>query len=338
MIKKYYILSLMALVLMFNSVRAQHYQFSQFYAAPSYLNPAFTGANVCSRIAINYRNQWNSIPGGFTSYQITADHSLKKYNSGTGIQFFNDKAGVGGLKTTQLNLLYAYDIRINKVYGARAGISFGGVQRSIDYTSLVFGDQIARGGSTSTVDDISILRKVYVDMAAGGLFYNSTWFVGFATNHLNRPNQSLQGNESALPMEFKLHGGYKFTFDGDESNGNKKNPQRNNVTVTASYKKQSKFNQLDLGLYYSKNYLVLGVWYRGLPFFRPVPGYRNNDALVFIAGVAVEKFRIGYSYDVTISKLTNVSSGGTHELSIAYQFCDQKRKKKKNILISCPKF
>jgi type IX secretion system PorP/SprF family membrane protein len=337
-IKKNYILALLLSLLIFDQGKAQHYQFSQFYAAPTYLNPAFTGANVCSRISINYRNQWNTIPGGFTTYQVTADHSLKKLNSGIGLQFFNDKAGVGGLRTTQINLLYAYDIRINKTYGARAGLSFGGVQRSIDYSSLVFGDQIARGGSSTTVDDISIQRKFYVDMAAGGLFYNSTWWVGLAANHLNRPNQSLQGNESALPLELKLHGGYKFIFDGDESNGTKKNPNRNNIIVTANYKKQAKFNQLDLGLYYSKNYIVMGVWYRGLPFFKPVPDYRNNDAMVFIVGLSVEKFRVGYSYDVTISKLTNPSSGGTHEISIAYQFCDQKRKKKKNILISCPKF
>jgi type IX secretion system PorP/SprF family membrane protein len=337
-IKKYYIVALLFVLLVCDQIKAQHYQFSQFYAAPTYLNPAFTGANVCSRFSVNYRNQWNTIPGGFTTYQVTADHSLKKLNSGIGIQFYSDKVGVGGLRTTQVNLLYAYDIRINKTYGARAGISFGGVQRSIDYSSLVFGDQIARGGSATTVDNISIQRKFYVDMAAGGLFYNSTWFVGLSANHLNKPNQSLQGNESALPTEIKLQGGYKFVFDGDESNGSKKNPNRNNVTITANYKRQAKFNQLDLGLYYSKNYLVLGAWYRGIPFWKPVPDYVNNDAMVFIVGVAVEKFRIGYSYDVTISRLTNVSSGGTHEISISYQFCDQKRKKKKNILISCPKF
>lgn len=338
MIRKSYIFAQLFSVLVCNEIKAQHYQFSQFYAAPTYLNPAFTGANVCSRFSANYRNQWNTIPGGFTTYQVTADHSLKKLNSGIGLQFFSDKAGVGGLKTTQVNLLYAYDIRVNKVYGARAGLSVGGVQRSIDYTSLIFGDQIARGNSSTTLDDISIQRRFYMDLGAGGLFYNSTWWVGVSGNHLGRPDQSLQGSQSRLPMELKLHGGYKFVFDGDESNGSKKNPERNNIIITANYKRQAKFNQLDLGFYYSKNYLVMGVWYRGLPFFKPVPDYRNNDAAIFIVGLAVEKFRVGYSYDVTISRLTNPSSGGTHEVSISYQFCDQKRKKKKNILISCPKF
>ena len=245
---------------------------------------------------------------------------------------------MGSLKTTQFNLLYSYEIKINKVYGARAGISVGGVQRSIDYSALVFGDQIARGGAANTLDNVSTLRKMYIDMAAGGLFYNENAWIGFSANHLNNPNQSLQGSESRLPIELKLHGGYKFTFEGDESNGSKQNPHRNSITITANYKKQSKFNQIDLGLYYSKNYIVFGLWYRGIPLFKPVEGYRNNDAFIIIAGVIVEKFRIGYSYDCTISKLTNVNTAGTHEVSMSYQFCNSKRKKKKNVLISCPKF
>lgn len=317
---------------------AQHYQFSQFYAAPTYLNPAFVGANACSRLSLNYRNQWNAIPGTYTTYQVTLDHTARKYNSGFGLQFFSDKAGLGNLKTNQINLLYSYEVKLGKLYAARAGISIGGVQRSVDYSALTFGDQIARGGASQTVDDISVYRKIYADLAAGVLFYSQEWWAGFSVNHMNRPNQAFQGTQSVLPAEFKLHGGYKFAFDGDESNSSKKNPERKNITVTANYKKQSKFNQIDLGMYYSRNYVVFGLWYRGIPLFRPVPDYRNNDAIVFLFGVAVDKFRIGYSYDVTLSKLTNVSTAGSHEVSMSYQFCNFKKKKKKNILISCPKF
>jgi len=336
--KFYHIFIVMTVLLTTEITNAQHYQFSQFYAAPTYLNPAFTGANACSRLALNYRNQWSSIPGTFTTYQVTLDHSVKKFNSGFGLQFFSDKAGSGNLKTTQFNLLYAYEIKINKTYGARAGLMVGGLQRSIDYGALTFGDQIARGGASNTVDNVSTLRRFYVDMAAGGIVYNTDAWLGFSANHLNNPNQSLQGNESRLPLELKLHGGYKFIFDGDESNSTKKNPARNSITLTSNYKKQAKFNQMDFGFYYSKNYAVLGLWYRGIPLFRPIPEYRNNDAIVFILGVIVEKFRIGYSYDCTLSKLTNVNTAGTHEISMSYQFCNPKKKKKKNVLISCPKF
>ena len=64
------------------SMKAQHYQFSQFYAAPTHLNPAFAGAHVCSRFTMNYRSQWAGIPGGFTTYQAAFDHYFRRTKSG----------------------------------------------------------------------------------------------------------------------------------------------------------------------------------------------------------------------------------------------------------------
>lgn len=334
-IKYFYLINFLVCLV---SARAQHYQFSQFYSAPTYLNPAFTGANACSRLGINYRNQWNGIPGTFTTYQITYDHMLTKYNSGFGLQLYSDKAGSGSLRTTQFNLLYAYELKINREFGARAGFSLGGAQRSIDFKGLTFGDQIARGGASNTVENTTDNNRFYADIGAGILGFTSNAWLGFSVNHLNTPNQSLLGNESRLPMEFKLHSGYKFAFDGDESNSNKINPNRNSITLAANYKKQAKFNQIDLGIYYSKNYIVIGLWYRGIPLFKPIDEYRNNDAIIVLAGVTVEKFKIGYSYDFTVSKLSNYNSKGSHEISLSYQFCNPKKKKKRLVLISCPKF
>ena len=42
---------------------AQDPEFTQFYANPLYLNPAFAGTGRCPRIIMNYRNQWPAISG-----------------------------------------------------------------------------------------------------------------------------------------------------------------------------------------------------------------------------------------------------------------------------------
>ena len=58
---------LAALGLFLEEVKAQDPQFSQFYAAPLYINPAFTGASEYTRIGANYRNQWPGISGSFVT-------------------------------------------------------------------------------------------------------------------------------------------------------------------------------------------------------------------------------------------------------------------------------
>jgi type IX secretion system PorP/SprF family membrane protein len=314
---------------------AQHFQFSQFYASPTYINPAFTGANVCGRASIIYRNQWSGIPGTFTSYQASVDHYMRAYKSGIGIQLFNDVAGVGSLRTTQISVLYAYEARINKKVMARGGLSFGSVQRRVDYSAFTFGDQIARNSPT-TLDVSGDGRTTYFDVGAGGLIYTNNEWIGLAVNHLNTPDQTLLNNISPLPREYKLHGGYRLTIAEHES---KLIPYINAVTFAFNYKHQSKFNQLDLGIYYNYNWFVIGAWYRGIPVTKPNKQDPNTDAAIFLIGFNLGRYKMGYSYDYTVSKLTNATSNGSHEISMAYQLCNLKKvKRRKNVLIACPKF
>lgn len=315
-------------------ISAQHFQFSQFYSAQTYLNPAFTGINNCSRLALNYRNQWSKVPGAYTTYQMSYDGPVKSINSGLGCMLFVDNAGPGSLKTVQFNALYAYELHLSKTIAARAGLSAGFSQRSIDYSALTFGDQIARGGAANTVDDISTNKTTYFDMNMGYLVYSSKAWGGLSINHLTRPNQSLTGASSPLPIEWMFHGGYKFLLKDDASNSK----EQHSITAAINFKKELKFNQIDIGAYYTKGYLVLGLWYRGIPAYKPYQWYRNNDALIFLVGLSTDKINIGYSFDYTVSKLNIANTSGTHEISLSYPFCGKKKKKKKPILISCPKF
>ena len=72
---------------------AQDPEFSQFYANPLYLNPAFAGSNNCPRVALNYRNQWPGLSGSFVTQSVSYDQRLG-YNKGAGIGFLvtNDEA------------------------------------------------------------------------------------------------------------------------------------------------------------------------------------------------------------------------------------------------------
>lgn len=51
---------------------AQDPHFTQFYAAPTYLSPAFAGTTIQSRFVLQFRDQWPAIPGAFVSYNLVA--------------------------------------------------------------------------------------------------------------------------------------------------------------------------------------------------------------------------------------------------------------------------
>jgi len=310
-------------------------QFSQFYANQVYLNPAFTGNTQVNRLAGNYRNQWAGLPKAFVSYSIAYDHNFAMINSGLGLMAIRDQAGVGGLSYTNFSALYSYKFALRENLMASAGISYGVSIRAADASSYVFGDEFITGGATTA--DINE-RKVYGDFGAGFLVYNSKLWGGLSVAHLNRPNESLVANQkSRVPMLWTFHGGYTFVLSETKSGVIEKS-----LIVAANYKSSAKFDQIDLGVYYNPKRVILGLWYRGLPLLKKNEGGGYvNDAIIVLFGLKWEHYRIGYSYDITSSKLEVSNSYGSHEISMTYEWptkTGKKKKRKKNFIAPCPKF
>ncbi|HEX8517222.1 MAG TPA: type IX secretion system membrane protein PorP/SprF, partial [Bacteroidia bacterium] len=129
-------------------------------------------------------------------------------------------------------------------------------------------------------------------------------------------------------------GGYRHALNPDE----KEEVKQKSVSAAFNYRGQADFDQLDIGAYYTQYIFNIGLWYRGIPGLKAYkPGYNNNDAVAIIIGIKNQRMNIGYSYDATISKLTH-RSGGAHEIAVSYQLCKLNKKKKKRLLVPCPKF
>ena len=92
--------------------------------------------------------------------------------------------------------------------------------------------------------------------------------------------------------------------------------------------------QIDLGVYWFKTPLVFGVWYRGIPTFGNYPKW---DALILLVGYKTDQLHVGYSYDFTISKLLG-ATGGSHEVSVMFEFKTNKKRKRRIHAIPCPEF
>src|SRR6478735_7090956 len=110
MIKHYFTLFFICCV---ELAQAQDPEFSQYYAAPLYLNPAFTGTTMDHRFIANYRNQWPSVARGYTTTAFSYDYNSSSINSGFGFLATQDQAGAAGMKSTQVNFLYSYKLRLS---------------------------------------------------------------------------------------------------------------------------------------------------------------------------------------------------------------------------------
>ncbi len=125
---------------------AQDPQFTQFYAAPLYHNPAFTGSGYAPRVMMNYRNQWPSLNANFITTMFTIDHYIERANSGIGLMFLSDKQGYN-LTNNELRLLYSYELKIDRKNSLRFGVNGGYFFRGLYPNGLIFGDQLQNNGT-----------------------------------------------------------------------------------------------------------------------------------------------------------------------------------------------
>ena len=304
--------------------------FSQFYANQLYLSPSFAGATTQNRFSLNYRNQWPAVPGVFNTYSISFDKALPNFNSGIGVLATYDVAGSGNLSTTNIGLLYSYDFNINKRWHIRPGVNFKFYYLGLDIGKLVFNSQITGSGTSPSVTPPPFDNVADVDFATSALAYNDRTWAGFTLDHLLTPKTSFYGNDATVPVKFNFYGGTQIL---------KKTRLRQKIqdvlSVAINFQKQGKFYQSDLGLYYYKDPLIFGLWYRGIPFATSQAG----DAIIGLIGIKTSQLHIGYSYDFTISNLIG-STGGAHEISIVYEFNNLSigQLKKRIRAIPCPEF
>ena len=297
-------------------LQAQDPQFTQFYANPLYLNPAFAGTARCPRIVMNYRNQWPNLSGTYVTYSASYDQHIDALSGGLGIRVMQDDQAHGTLKSTNVHLMYSYLLPVTREFSIKLGLEAGFFQKTLDKTKLNFGDMIdaRRGFVWNTQEAIPSTTKSNLDFGAGILGYSKRYFIGAAFHHITQPDEGLQGT-SKLPMKITGHAGAIIPLEkGSDSY----------VSPNILFMQQQNFTQLNLGLYFVRGSFVGGLW------------YRNSDAFIVLVGIQTDHFKIGYSYDVTVSRLAS-NTAGSHELSMQLQF-ECRPKKKKYRTISCPSF
>ncbi len=310
---------------------AQDFQLSQYDAPPLFLNPAMTGMfDGQYRVHTHYRTQWAAVARNpFTTTGVSFDMPINKF--GAGLQIMNYRAGGGSYNVSSALLSMGYDVVFDKennhhlALGAQGGI----LQKSVDVTSLTFGNQYigANGGSfdagLASGESFSNTSFLIPDINAGFLYYYAKQssrlnpFIGFSAFHLTEPTETFAGGTNKLSRRIYLHGGTKINVN-----------EKIQLLPKFLYMKQNNNNSFIASLllhYFMKDvdtYLIFGTT------------FRNKDATIIEAGIKKGKYIARMSYDFNTSSLKTASgSRGGFEISLTYIT----RKSKPNPLANCPR-
>lgn len=312
------------------SLFAQDPQFSQFFANPIYTNPAFAGSSNHGRGVLQFRNQWSSIAGTFTTASASYDEHYDFVNGGLGVIATTDVAGVGVMTTLNLGAMYSYQIVVNRKLTFRAAVQANAVQRSVDFSKFSWYDQIRyQQGFVQPTQEATPTNPTvfYPNFSAGFLAYTKYFYGGFAIHNITEPVQAFysvsNAPENRVPRRYTVHAGMVIPIRED-----KNFKKATSISPNILYMQQGYFNQLNLGLYYNKGSYVIGGYFR--------QNSVNADAFILLLGLKRDKLRIGYSYDATVSP-ARTGAPSSHEVSIAFEL--RKRVPKRTVrAMRCPEF
>lgn len=319
---------ILSIILPFLSFGQDH-SFSQFYSSPMFLNPSLAGNTECARLSLNYRNEWPSIPAAFNTYQIVYDQSLPSISSGYGIMIFRDAQSDNAFNRTHVAAAYSYQVKVSEEFYMNWGLQASYIENSIKWDRLVFADQINTDGSISPSTNESPPENNQVRMADFSSGFSFDWkqkyYGGMAVHHMNEPMNSFYENElSLLKRKYTFHAG--AVLEHDPAIHAKKSIF---VSPNLMYQQQGNFRQLNAGVYVTIKPIVAGAWFRH--------NFDNPDAAIILLGLQHENFKLGYSYDYSLSGLAG-TLGAAHEVTLSYNFCIYVEKRRKVRAIKCPEF
>jgi len=337
-------------IVLCQQLQAQDPQFSQFYVSPLQLNPAMTGVFEGSyRVAVNYREQYNSILSSHPFRTIAASFDMRKrvvkndYFS-FGVALLSDQAGSSLFNQYRGNLSVSFMKQLGgSKYSSEAqylvvGAQFGAGQNRLDPGKLWFSAQYdefnvnVNQSLDNQEANLTNSSNIFLDFNAGLMWYarmseNKSIYFGGALNHLNPADVSLFDNQKeTLHTRWVVHGGAELPFSRELS-----------ILPAILLTSQGSSFQTNFGanFRYSNHdwrevAIRAGLWTR----ISKKVGGSHVDAIIFSTILEMERINLGFSYDVNSSSLKDASqSRGAFEVSLIYIHPTKERYK-----VNCPKF
>jgi len=295
----------------------QTIQFSQYVFNGLAVNPAYAGYKEDWTLNLSSRLQWVGINGAPQTGTASIDGTISdNKNVGLGLIATIDHLGPENISSVYAN--YAYRLQLDELDTKRLcfGIGAGVMQYRLngaDFNATDVGDGIVPAGTVS---------KVTPDFRFGIYYYSPKVYFGASVFNLLSSTLENVTNNAPIVQQVRtlyLTGGAMLPLSEFID-------LKPSVMIKEDFKGPT---NLDLTSFLAFNKIVwLGASYRtGVTVWNKTSlqnNLENPDALAAIAEFYInDHFRIGYSFDFTLTKLANYQSG-THEISLSISFPGKK--------------
>ncbi len=300
-------------------VKAQQYPLFSNYVVNAYgYNPAVIGQNEHIDLRGTYRTQWVGLSGQPQTQIVMVNGRMGKTGFNVGGNFYNDVAGK--LKKTGASGIVSYTQKIGDKSNLSLGVSGGYYKVSVldnifSQIALDHDPTILAGQAGMWVPDLSV-----------GLYFRQQdgFFAGISVPQLYQkkliydPSLKLANPTTIVRHYYGMLGYTIKVNDVLKLEPSIMGKYAQNVKPQADFSIRGIFNNL--------------FWVGG--------SYRTEDAVVAMAGIEYPKWYAAYSYDMTTSQLSNVSSG-SHEVTVGFRFGGQCKDEDKDGICDkddkCPK-
>jgi type IX secretion system PorP/SprF family membrane protein len=286
------IIILTGITFAFGAKAQQDPMVSQYMFNGLYLNPAYAGSHDYWTSTLSFRDQWVGFDGAPFTGIAAVDGPIKTKNMGLGMILMHDRIGVTKQNTAMFN--YAYELKTSATSKLAFGINAGISQFSANLTQLLIWD------TQDQVFQNDLTSKILPRMGLGMYYFGEKHYIGLSVPTLIAYQKGMDfsidlSKSSFLRRHYLLTAGYVFDTDKDI---------KIKPSVLLKYVNNAPLEaDINLSTVYKNTYWV------GL-------SYRTNDAVVVLLEYQTNShFRIGYAYDVTVSKLRHYSQG-SHEIMI----------------------
>lgn len=278
--------------------------YSQYMNNLLVVNPAYAGNREAMGLNFFQRNQWTNIEGAPTTSSMSIDNVFNNKRAGWGVQLFNDRLGVENASGS--NLIMSSKVQVSEDGYLSGGLSVGLMNYRINLLDVT---------NRFTVNDPAFYGNLnkWLPNLGFGLFYNNEkYYAGVSIPNILRSRlTAFDVMQSGIQKVNRFHLFFNAGIVFEVNDDLKIKPSTMVKAISGSP------IQVDLNTnVYLKDMLGLGI------------SYRTGDAIVSIAEYQItENFRVGYSYDITMSPISYYSNGA-HEFALRYEIGNIKTKVK----------